>query len=155
MPPEDIEAFEGLPPPAKPGETIPHAWNDLTRRVIGAAMQVHTALGPGLPERFYERAMVSELRRAAIPFHQQRSVPIAYHDEPLGELRLDLVIDDLLVLELKATEKVADLHLLRLVTYLRAGDFPLGLLLNFNTPHLRDAIFRRIHTPALTRRLTR
>jgi GxxExxY protein len=76
---------------------------------------------------------------------------VRYEGRELGELHLDLVVGDRIVVELKAVEAVHDLHLAQLVSYLRAGQFPLGLLINFNVPVLRDGIYRRVHSQALLR----
>jgi len=124
---------------------IPAAWNDLTRRVIGCAMEVHTHLGPGLVERLYEDALDYELRRAGIAFARQHPVRVRYKEIVLSEQRLDLFFPDLLVVEIKAVEHVPDIHLAQLVSYLRSADVPLGLLINFNAMRLKDGIFRRIN----------
>lgn len=148
----DIEAFEGASTGVR-GVHLPSAWNDLTQAVIGAAMRVHTALGPGLPERVYAAALHVELRARHIPFGREVPICVRYAGESVGDLRLDLVVDGLLVIELKALESVHDLHLAQLVSYLRAGNFPLGLLLNFNVPRLKDGVYRRVHSAAIASRL--
>lgn len=124
---------------------IPDAWNDLSRRVIGCAMRVHSALGPGLPERVYEDAFVHDLTQEGLAVARQVEVRLAYRGLSLSPLRLDLVVNELIVLELKSVDTVLDLHLAQLVSYLRASTLPLGLLINFNTLHLKDGIFRRIN----------
>lgn len=149
---DDIEAFEGASSGAR-GAQVPDGWNDLTHAVIGAAMRVHSGLGPGLPERVYAAALHVELRNRRIPFEREVAIHVRYGGELVGDLRLDLLVDGLIVVELKALENVLDLHLAQLVSYLRAGNFPLGLLLNFNVPRLRDGVYRRIHSAAAVSRL--
>lgn len=145
---QDIEAFEGVRT-LRSGRVVPAEWNELSRRVIGAAMRVHTELGPGLPEKLYENALVLECARSGVVANRQVVVPVAYGQESIGEVRLDLVVEGVLVVELKAVESIADLHLAQLVSYLRAGKFPLGLLINFHVPHLRDGLYRRLNAEAL------
>lgn len=88
----------------------PPEWSDLTHRVIGCAMKVHSALGPGMIEQVYEHAMIHELTLAGMPFQSQASFKVPYKGTLLPEQRLDLLIADLLVLELKALEKAPDFH---------------------------------------------
>lgn len=127
---------------------LPAAWNDLTHRVIGCAMEVHSNLGPGMIEHVYEHAMIHELRLAGVPFRSQASFRVHYKGIELPEQRLDLFIDQLLVLELKAIEKVPEFHLAKLVGYMRIADAPLGLLINFNVLTLKDGVFRRLNPRA-------
>jgi GxxExxY protein len=126
----------------EPGEEI----DQLARRVIGAAIEVHRTLGPGYLESVYEEALCVELREQGIPFARQPVVQLAYKGHPVGEARLDLLIDRRLVIELKAVETVLPVHTAQVVSYLKALDLPLGLLLNFNVPRLRDGIKRVILT---------
>jgi GxxExxY protein len=126
--------------------TVPDAWNERSGRVIGGAIEVHNALGPGLTERVYEDAMVVELGLRSIEHQRQRPVRLAYKGVPLTEQRLDLVVaEGLLVLELKAVEAVPDHALIQLVSYMRAADAPLGLLINFHAMKLKDGLYRRIN----------
>ncbi len=125
---------------------IPEELNLLSERVTGAAIEVHRALGPGMLERLYEDAFCHELALCGIPFQRQFAISLSYKGLELSGQRLDLLIDNVLVVELKATESVANNHLAQLVSYLRAGDYPLGLLLNFNVRVLRDGIHRRIYS---------
>jgi GxxExxY protein len=128
-------------------------WAPLTRRIISCAMEVHSTLGPGLLERVYEDAMCVELRTARLHFDRQRSFPVQYKGEPLCEQRLDLVVEDTVVVELKSIQAVSDFQLAQLVSYLRVTRLPLGLLLNFNTLRLKDGIYRRLNTPTPPRRV--
>jgi GxxExxY protein len=127
---------------------IPAGWNELSSRVIRAAMEVHSVLGPGLLERLYEEALAHELKLAGIRFERQVPIRIKYKDLLLPEQRLDLIVEGWLVVELKAVERVPDVYLAQLVSYLRSGDFPLGLLLNFNVPLLKNGIYRRLNPQA-------
>jgi len=120
--------------------------DQLTRRVIGAALEVHRTLGPGYLESVYEEALCIELREQAMPFARQPVVQLAYKGNPVGEARLDLLIDRRLVVELKAVEVILPVHSAQVISYLKALDLPLGLLINFNTPWLRDGIKRVILT---------
>lgn len=124
---------------------VPAAWNELSRRVIACAMEVHTVLGPGLAERLYEDALEYELNSARIPLQRQRSIRLRYKDRYLSEQVIDLQIADLLILELKAVDRVSDVHLAQLVSYMRSADVPLGLLINFNVARLKDGLYRRIN----------
>jgi GxxExxY protein len=127
---------------------VPPAWNTLTEHVIGAAMEVHRTLGPGMLERMYEAALCHELKLRGISYARQRSIAMSYKGVSLGEHILDLVIDDVLVVEIKAVDLVHDVHLHQLVSYMHSGQFPLGLLFKFNLPRLKDGIYRRILSKA-------
>lgn len=124
---------------------IPADLNHLTERLIGAAIEVHRELGPGLLERSYEAALIHELGLRSIHASTQVEITPRYKELLLPGQRLDLVIENQIVVELKAVESVSDVHLAQLVSYLKAGGFPFGLLLNFNVPVLRTGIFRRIN----------
>lgn len=125
---------------------VPDEWNRLTEQVIGAAMEVHTTLGPGLLEKLYESALAVELRLRGIPFQRQVPIRMRYKNEEIGDQCMDMVVGTVLVLELKATEKVADVHLATLLSYLRSSGFPLGLLINFNVSRLKDGLYRRVYS---------
>lgn len=119
--------------------------NALSHRIIGCAMEVHSTLGPGLLERVYEEALAYELREAELEYERQKEIVIPYKAIRLPVQRLDLVVESTVVVELKATEDVAPVHLAQLVSYLRAARLPLGLVINFNERRLKDGIFRRIN----------
>lgn len=129
---------------------LPDTLNQLSKRVIGCAIEVHRHLGPGLLERLYEEALLYELDAAGIQTKRQVAVPVRYKSAVLQGQRLDLVVEDLIVLELKAIESVADVHLAQLVTYLRVAEMPLGFLINFNVPLLTHGVYRRINSHVLT-----
>jgi GxxExxY protein len=124
---------------------MPGAWQQLTGTIIAAAIEVHSALGPGLPERLYEEAMEIELSARCIPIQRQKTVQLSFKGQSLSPMVLDLVVAELVVIELKAVEVVHPAHLAQLVGYMRASKLPLGLLLNFNAPRLKDGLFRRIN----------
>lgn len=104
---------------------------DRTGRVIGAAIEVHRALGPGFLERVYESALAVELARRGISFVRQLRVPIHYQGVEVGEHVLDLLVDDQIIVELKAARRLDDIHFVILRSYLKAAGREHGLLLNF------------------------
>jgi GxxExxY protein len=114
----------------------------LARLVIGAAIEVHRELGPGLLEGVYEKALCIEFDLRKIPFKQQHRVGIVYKGRPVGQGKLDLLVGERLILELKAVEKLAQIHSAQMISYLRMTKRKLGLLINFNVPLLRDGIKR-------------
>lgn len=114
-----------------------------SRRVIGLAIEVHRALGPGLLESAYEQCLAHELELNEIPFKRQVPVPVVYKGMKLDcAYRLDLVVADMLVLEIKAVEKLLPVHGAQLLTYLKLTGIRAGLLLNFNSEVLRDGMKR-------------
>jgi GxxExxY protein len=118
---------------------------DLTYRIIGLAMRVHSRLGPGLLESVYHQCLCHELSRADIPFDQQVRLPIRYDDiEIESGYRADIIVRDEVILELKAVEQISPLHEAQLLIYLRLSSCPVGLLINFNTISLTDGIRRRV-----------
>lgn len=128
-----------------PGD-VPTEWNRLTEAVIGAAMAVHSELGPGLLEKFYEIAFCRELEMRDIAFARQHPIRLEYKGLTLGDQYVDLVVADLIVVELKAVERVSDVHLAQLTSYMRSAKLPLGLLFNFNVARLKDGMYRRVHS---------
>lgn len=117
--------------------------NQLSHTVLGLCLEVHANLGPGLLESAYEEALAFELNRAALTFERQREVPIIYRGHRMScGYRLDFLVENELVIELKAVDGLLPIHHAQLLTYLRLGRRPLGLLINFNVPRLRDGIHR-------------
>jgi GxxExxY protein len=115
----------------------------VTDTVIAAAIEVHRELGPGLLESIYEAAMVIELRRSGLAVERQVEVPLLYKGEPLGtSYRVDLLVAEELVVELKAVDRLAPVHTAQLLTYLRLLKVPTGLLINFNQAQLRQGLKR-------------
>ena len=124
---------------------LPQEWDRLTNRIIGCAIEVHSNLGPGLLEKFYEEALVCELEQAGLKFSRQHLINMMYKGRPLGEYRLDLVVEQLVIVELKVVEKVLDVHEAQLLSYLRSANLPLGLLINYNHTRLVNGVTRRIN----------
>ncbi|MBL7161595.1 MAG: GxxExxY protein [Anaerolineales bacterium] len=106
---------------------------ELSYRVMEAIFEVHNKLGPGLTEDIYERATIVELIARKIPFEQQKVINILYKGQSIGSYRLDLVIDNKIILELKAVSALNDLHKQQLLAYLKASNLRLGILVNFGT----------------------
>lgn len=113
----------------KPGNEV--VGDKLTEQVIGAAIRVHTELGPGFLESIYEEALAVEFRLLGLPFERQKPVPIFYRAQPVGEHRIDLFVEKSLVVELKATTALEKVHFAVLRSYLKALGVDHGLLLNF------------------------
>jgi GxxExxY protein len=117
----------------------------LTEKVIGLAIEVHRALGPGLLESVYEECLCFELRNAGIRFRRQVPLPVVYKEVQLEiGYRIDLIVDEQLIVELKTVDKLAPIHEAQLLTYLRLTGLKTGLLLNFSTALLRDGIKRMV-----------
>ncbi|MBE7421111.1 MAG: hypothetical protein EFKGCFLK_02561 [Rhodocyclaceae bacterium] len=115
----------------------------LTEQIIGAAIEVHRTLGPGLLESAYEECLCVELGLRDIRFRSQVELPVVYKEHRVdGGYRLDLVVGDSVVVEIKAVERLLPLHEAQLLTYLRLSGMATGLLLNFNDPVLKDGIRR-------------
>ena len=115
----------------------------LTGDVIGAAIEVHKILGPGLLESAYEECLCHELGLRAIRFERQKELPIEYKGITLDcGYRLDVVVENKLILELKAVDALEPIHEAQLLTYLKLTGIPLGLLINFNVPVLKEGIRR-------------
>ncbi len=128
----------------------PPAWlNAISRNVIECAIAVHRVLGPGLAERLYEEAMMIEFAAQGLRAERQVPVTMTYRGTALPLQRLDLVVERLIVVELKAVESVLDVHVAQLLSYLRAARLPLGLVINFNVLRLVDGVRRRVNSPAL------
>ena len=120
--------------------------NEITSTIIGAAIEVHRALGPGLLESTYEECLCEELRLRGIPFERQKPLPVHYKGRQLDcGYRLDLLVANAVVVELKAIDTFAPIHDAQLLTYLRLGGWKVGLLINFNVPRLRDGIRRKVY----------
>lgn len=119
--------------------------NDLSGAVIGAAIEVHKALGPGLLESAYEKCICKELGLRNIAFVSQKEVPLTYKGEKVDcGYRLDFVIDDQLILELKACEALMPVHDAQLLTYMKLTGLKVGLLINFNVSVLKNGIKRLV-----------
>ena len=108
-------------------------FEDGTREIIAAAIEVHKRLGPGFMETLYEQALKIELTKRDVPFVAQHRITVLYDGEAIGNHVLDLLIDDCLVVELKAVKALEDVHFAQVKSYLRATGMKVGLLLNFNS----------------------
>lgn len=113
-----------------------HDFEELSGRVIEAAIAVHRQLGPGFIESIYENAMVVALTHRKISFQKQQEFCIRFEDVPVGNHRLDLLVENELILELKAVKALEDLHFAQVRSYLKATGLHIGLLMNFNAPTL-------------------
>ena len=118
--------------------------NLFTSRVIACAIDVHRALGPGLLEQIYESAMCIELEDCGMSFVRQSRIPAYYKGRLLGEYRVDLVVGDLVLVEVKCVEHLSPVHEAQLLTYLRLTGKRVGLLMNFNSRLLKEGIKRLI-----------
>ena len=120
--------------------------NEISEGIIGAAIEVHRILGPGLLESIYEDALCHELHLRGLQFKRQLSVPIPYKGIKLGtDLRLDLLVEVKVIVDLKAKEELSTIDKPKLLTYLRLSDKHLGLIINFHVEVLRDGIFRVVN----------
>ena len=121
--------------------------NSLSERVIGACIEVHRHLGPGLLESAYEECLSHELTIRGIDFERQKSLPIEYKGTRLDcGYRLDITVERTIIVEIKSVESLTRIHEAQLITYLRLTGYPLGLLINFNVPTLVSGIKRRANT---------
>ena len=120
--------------------------NELSSKIIGATIEVHKALGPGLLESAYEECLCHELTLQRISFDRQRPLPVEYKGERLDcGYRLDIVVEHTIILELKSCEGIEPIHKAQLLTYLKLSGLSLGLLLNFNVAIMRDGIVRIVN----------
>ncbi len=116
--------------------------DQVAHAVIGAAIEVHRTLGPGFLESVYEEALAVELSLRGFGFRRQVPVAVGYKGRPVGEARLDFLVEDSLIVELKAVDELAPIHHAQVISYLKATGHHLALLINFNVPVLRDGIKR-------------
>ncbi len=120
--------------------------DQLTEQIIGAAIEVHRELGPGLLESAYEAALAYELTLRGLVFERQAALPVHYKGLMIEVgYRLDLLVGDSVIVELKAVERVERIHDAQLITYLKLSGKKVGLLINFNVPLLKDGITRRVN----------
>ena len=117
--------------------------NELTGLIIGKAIEVHKALGPGLLESAYQECLFYELKGENLNVTKEKSLPIIYKEVKLDYgYRIDLLVENKIVLELKTVETFTDVHTAQILTYMKLGNFPLGLLINFHTKLLKNGIKR-------------
>ena len=119
--------------------------SQLTREIISCAIEVHSILGPGLLENVYEEALCHELNLRNIPFERQKEIELSYKGQAVGLHRLDLVVDDKIILELKAVNELNKIYEAQIISYLKATGLQLGLLINFNAVKLKEGIKRFIN----------
>jgi GxxExxY protein len=120
--------------------------NTLSNEVIGAAIRVHSALGPGILESAYEACLAYELRQRNLQIESQVSLPIIYYGQRIDAgYRIDLLVENSLIIELKAVEAVNKIHKTQLLSYLKLSDLRLGLLFNFNVTRLKEGIYRIVN----------
>jgi GxxExxY protein len=120
--------------------------DELARRMIGAAIEVHRELGPGYQESLYEEALAVEFRSNGIGFERQKSFSVGCKGQAVGEGRVDFLIEGKLVVELKAVERLMPVHKAQVISYLKATECHLGLLINFNENLLRSGVQRIVLT---------
>ena len=119
--------------------------SELTEQIIGGAIEVHKHWGPGLYEEIYERSLCHELRLRKVDFESQVKLPMIYKGEHVGDsLRLDLIVEDKVVLELKAVKALEPIHEAQLLTYMKLTGSKVGLLINFNVPILKQGVKRMV-----------
>ena len=131
--------------PAAVGAVQKLRYEDLTREIIGAAIEVHKAVGPGLLEGVYEECLCHELKLRNLSFERQLIVPVTYKGVILDcGYRLDLLVENTVILELKSVDRIHSIFEAQLLTYMRLLEKPVGLLINFNVPILRNGIVRKV-----------
>jgi GxxExxY protein len=120
--------------------------NDLSSKIIGAAIEVHKQLGPGLLESTYEICLAFELKELGLEVKQQVALPVVYKDVKLDAgYRIDLIVENKVIVEIKSVEALADIHTAQLLTYLKLKDIKLGLLINFNSVKAIDGVKRIVN----------
>ncbi len=116
----------------------------LTYSIIGAAIEVHRTLGPGFPEAIYEQALCVEMRSRGIAYARQVDVQVRYKGEHVGSGRIDLLVNDSVIVEMKAVDAISSVHVGQVLSYLRMTGHQLGLIFNFNVSILRDGGIERV-----------
>jgi len=127
---------------AKIFQEVDEELDELARRVIGAAIEVHRVLGAGFLESVYEEALCLELSSHGIGYLRQPIISVEYKGHHVGEGRLDILVENQLVVELKAVEKLAPIHTAQVLSYLKTTGYKLALLINFNVPMLKEGLKR-------------
>lgn len=118
-----------------------YKYSDITEKIIGCAMRVHSKLGNGFQEVVYQRALAIEMRDNGLSFEREKEMPISYKDEPIGTRRVDFFVEDTIMLELKALIELDKVHLAQAINYLEVYDMEIGLLINFGA---RSLEFKRL-----------
>lgn len=118
----------------------------IARHIVNAAFEVHNELGPGLLESVYEVCLVEELRNRGLSVESQVKIPVVFKGKTLGkEFIIDLLVEKIIIIELKAVENLLPVHEVQLVTYLKLADKKLGFLINFNVSHIKIGIHRKVN----------
>jgi GxxExxY protein len=126
---------------------IPEDLETISYTVIGLAIEVHRQLGPGLLESAYQECLFYEIKKAGLKVEKEITLPIIYKEIKLDQgYRIDLLVENKLVIELKTVENYTPVHFAQILTYLKLGNYPLGLLINYNSKILRNSIKRFINT---------
>ena len=123
---------------------FPEERDPLTEKIIGCAIEVHRTLGPGLLESTYEAALCVEFKLAGLKFQQQLFVPVTYKNHPVGDYRLDLAVENLVIVEIKSVDRFDPIFEAQLLTYLKITGMKRGLLLNFNSRLPKEGIKRSV-----------
>lgn len=124
-------------------EEYPHS--DITEKVISAAIEVHRELGPGYLESIYEQALAKEFDSRKIKYERKKEIGIFYKDEQVGKHRLDFIVEGKVVLEIKSVERFDEVHRAQVISYCKASDLKVGLLINFNMAVLKKGIKRIVY----------
>jgi GxxExxY protein len=124
--------------------SLPQELEDLIERVIGCCIRVHRALGPGLLESIYAGALCIEFKHEGIGYEREREIPVFYRDELVCCQRLDIVVANEVVLEIKSVERLCAVHDAQILSYMRLAKLRAGLLVNFNVPVLKDGLKRKV-----------
>jgi GxxExxY protein len=120
--------------------------NELSEKIIGAAIRVHRSLGPGLLESAYEQCLIYELRKSGLEVRNQVPMPLVYESVRLDVgYRIDLIVEDKVIVEVKSVEALNDVHVAQILTYLKLSELKLGLLINFNVPQLVKGVKRLVN----------
>ena len=120
-------------------------FDELSNRVIGCALEVHRHLGPGLLESTYEQCLAYEMKVAGMAFKLQHALPVEYKNIKLDcGYRIDMLVDNSIIIELKSVDKILPIHQAQLLTYMKLADISIGLLINFNVKYLKDGIKRMV-----------
>lgn len=118
--------------------------NILTEKIIGCAIEVHKRLGPGLLESIYEKALCIELKKLSLRFERQKSISVNYKGEFIGNFRIDILVENCVVVELKSVDRFDPVFEAQLLSYMKLGNYRVGLLINFNKDLVKKGITRRI-----------
>lgn len=119
--------------------------NKITETIIGCAIEVHKNLGPGLLESVYESALYIELDEKNLKCERQKVLPVKYKEQSIGEFRIDILVEEIVVVELKSVERIDPVFQAQILGYMKLGGYPLGLLINFNSRLLKNGIKRFIN----------